>query len=67
MRYRHTKSGGEYELLLLGHDEATLNPVVVYAAADDPEEIWVRPAKEFFDGRFVPINERLEPRSDYEN
>jgi hypothetical protein len=66
MNYRHLKSGGEYELLLVGHDEATLNPMVIYRSLDD-EEIWCRPAKEFFDGRFVPINERLEPRSDYEN
>lgn len=54
-QWKHLKSGGLYVVL---HDDATreddLEPVVVYQAVDGGR-IWVRPAIEFFDGRFVPI------------
>lgn len=53
--WQHRKSGGLYTVL---YDNATrehdLEPVVVYRALSDGR-IWVRPATEFFDGRFEMI------------
>jgi len=46
------KSGGIY--VVIAHEatrEHDLEPVVVYRACSDGR-IWVRPAIEFFDGRF---------------
>ncbi len=53
--YRHRK-GGEYRvLLLLGTQEATLEPVVIYASTEN-SRVWVRPVTEFLDGRFTFIS-----------
>ncbi|MCP1674320.1 hypothetical protein J2T57_001422 [Natronocella acetinitrilica] len=48
------RKGGKYRVLHRGLLEATLDPVVVYQAADGL--VWVRPAAEFDDGRFTPID-----------
>ena len=51
MLMRHIKSGRIYRIQMLATEEATVSPVVVYACALTGH-VWVRPAKEFFDGRF---------------
>ena len=54
-QYRHTKSGRRY--LLICEDarlEKDLTPVVIYEGMRNGE-IWVRPASEFFDGRFEEV------------
>ena len=49
----HVKSGGKYAVQYHVIIEATLEPAVVYYKRHaDPRETWVRPASEFFDGRF---------------
>lgn len=50
----HRKSGGKYDLLYHGLMEGDLSPVVIYTSLDKDGPVWVRPAEEFFDGRFVP-------------
>jgi hypothetical protein len=49
----HRKSGGRYRVLRRGAIERDLTPCVVYEGADG--RVWVRPAAEFDDGRFLPI------------
>lgn len=49
--WTHVKSGERYQILHHGLLEENLQPVVIYQAEDGP--VWVRPASEFFDGRFV--------------
>lgn len=50
--WKHVKSGGIYVVLVYDATrEHDLEPVVVYRACADGR-IWVRPAIEFFDGRF---------------
>lgn len=51
MEYLHVKTGNIYDLLNLAIDEESLEPVVVYRQQLSGL-IWVRPASEFFDGRF---------------
>lgn len=34
-----------------------MQEVVVYRSVDNPDEIWVRPYEEFFDGRFEKVTE----------
>lgn len=51
MFYRHKKTGGIYRIINIGIQEATLESVVIYSDAS-LGTIWVRPAREFFDGRF---------------
>lgn len=55
-RYRHVATGRIYDLVTTATMEATGEPVVVYAALRD-NDVWVRPAVEFFDGRFEPIDQ----------
>ena len=43
-RYRHFK-GNEYEVLFIGRDSETAEPVVVYRALYGDNSVWVRPAK----------------------
>lgn len=50
MKMIHKKTKQEYRVLMLAVREADLAPVVVYCGLDGT--IWVRPASEFFDGRF---------------
>lgn len=51
MFYRHTKRGSVYRLINIGIQEASLESVVIYSDVHTGT-IWVRPASEFFDGRF---------------
>lgn len=53
--HRHVKTGGLYMLRhMKATIEATMTPAVVYEAMDGT--LWVRPATEFWDGRFAPID-----------
>ena len=53
--WRHVKTGREYEVICGALAEATHEMVVVYRGPDSVE--WVRPAREFFDGRFVFVRD----------
>lgn len=57
-RYRHVKTGREYSFTAIGKWEPNLEPVVIYEAPDGT--VWVRPAVEFFDGRFEAIDTECE-------
>lgn len=52
--HRHRK-GGLYRVFAEGINETDRKPVVIYQ--DETGQIWVRPAEEFWDGRFTPIGE----------
>lgn len=52
LEVRHVKSGGDYTVICEATIEATMVPAVVYKAEKDGT-LWVRPTKEFCDGRFV--------------
>lgn len=54
--WKHEKTGGLYQILAHAKHEATLEQLVVYQNCATLE-IWARPAKEFFDGRFVKVGE----------
>ena len=63
-RWRHLKTGGMYTVIATGLDEATLEPVVIYAGGDGV--VWVRSLRIFLedvDGRprfILTADERLE-------
>ncbi len=51
-KYRHYKTGKEYEVIGVAHHSETLEPLVVYKALYDSPDfgvnaIWVRPLKMF--------------------
>ena len=50
--HRHVKTGGAYQFITEAKIEATLERVVVYEGQDGMR--WIRPAAEFYDGRFIP-------------
>ncbi len=50
--HRHRK-GGLYRVIARGEFEADLKPCVIYD--DAAGRVWVRPATEFDDGRFVAL------------
>ncbi|MEO3416951.1 DUF1653 domain-containing protein [Roseovarius sp. CAU 1744] len=51
--HRHRK-GGFYRVVGHGTLESDRSPVVIY---DDAEgQVWVRPTREFEDGRFEPVS-----------
>lgn len=52
--HRH-KKGGLYRVMTDAVNEADRVPVVVYDDVDG--QVWVRPASEFWDGRFTAIDE----------
>lgn len=54
MIFKHLKTDGTYSVLAMGLEEATLTPVIIYQCAKTGQ-VWTRPAKEFFDGRFAPF------------
>ncbi|MFT3803359.1 MAG: DUF1653 domain-containing protein [Burkholderiaceae bacterium] len=54
-RYRHLKTGGVYEVLTRGLNEADLTPVVIYRNVASGQ-VWVRSAEQFDDGRFAPLD-----------
>lgn len=57
-RFRHKKRGTTYTEIARGTMQASgdwdMQPVVIYVA-DADQSIWVRPAAEFEDGRFEPV------------
>lgn len=55
-RYRHRKTGHEYEVLHLGKFEWSLDPAVIYRRVDGEPDIWIRPLYEFTDARFEVID-----------
>lgn len=58
----HVK-GGRYRIQEIAINEADMTPVVVYRAIHGKSVApWVRPATEFFDGRFtLERTEKVEP------
>ncbi|MDB5259366.1 MAG: hypothetical protein JWO73_574 [Candidatus Taylorbacteria bacterium] len=65
--YRHYK-GNEYEVIGVGRNSETNEPVVVYRAMYDSEEfgsdaIWIRPASMFAENVFV--NGKEMPRFEF--
>jgi hypothetical protein len=66
--YRHKKTGKVYILLMTAHMEKDSAHVCVYQRVghdDKNDNTWVRPASEFFDGRFEAITRvRLEGELD---
>lgn len=53
-RWRHNKTGGVYEVLMLGCLEGPGVTCVVYRSMDPSAygQVWIRPLYEFTDGRF---------------
>ena len=52
--WKHTKTGGLYQVLAYGYEEKDLTRVVIYRKVSIEDlTVWVRPAAEFHDGRFV--------------
>lgn len=60
MLFRHKKTGGVYRIVNLAIQEADLTSVVVYAN-EATGAAWVRPASEFFDGRYEVVLQRPPP------
>lgn len=63
MLFLHVKTGHVYQYLALTVIEATMEPGVMYCAPGFEDMPFIRPAKEFFDGRFkvfVPANSFTE-------
>jgi hypothetical protein len=54
-RYRHVKRGTTYEVIAQGEDENNRGTRVVVYRGEDDGKIWVRPAAQFFDGRFEEL------------
>lgn len=52
MKYKHLKSGKIYKVLFTVIIESDLVPGVVYQSLSTGN-VFVRPASEFYDGRFV--------------
>lgn len=52
MEVRHVKSGRDYIVVCEAMIEATMTGAVVYRSVDG-DKVWVRPMREFCDGRFV--------------
>jgi len=48
--YKHRK-GNLYRVLNIGYNSETEEPMVIYESLKD-SRIWIRPEKEFQDGRF---------------
>ena len=46
----HKKTSKRYEIITFALIEATLEPSVVYRS--EKGQVWIRPAEQFFDGRF---------------
>lgn len=56
--YLHN-NGNLYDILSIGLLERTLESMVTYKDIETGV-IWVRPAKEFFDGRFKEVYRKVE-------
>lgn len=67
-RFRHVKSGHLYEVLTMALREEDLSIQVVYQrvgmGSDEEPPIWVRPARDFFDGRFEMLPGAQEKPAD---
>ena len=53
-KYRHYKTGKEYEVIGVAHHSETLEPLVIYRALYDSPDfgknaLWVRPLKMFME------------------
>jgi hypothetical protein len=57
--YIHNKTKGKYKVLHHGKLEGNLTPVVIYQYLDNGA-IYVRPAEEFYDGRFTKIHAEIK-------
>lgn len=51
--WEHMKTKEVYTILAFGNIEKTLEPSVVYQSSKG--QVWIRPASEFFDGRFRQV------------
>ena len=51
-KWLHKKSGKIYWIDYVGYNESNLEPMIIYRGTKGDGLIWVRPANEFFDGRF---------------
>lgn len=56
MLFRHKKTKGIYQIQMLVTNETDLSVSVVYSNYESGT-IWVRPASEFFDGRYERVIE----------
>ena len=54
-RYRHVERGTSYEVLSVGEDENNRGTQLVVYRGEDDGKIWIRPASQFFDGRFEEL------------
>ena len=65
-RYRHAKTGNEYEVVGVARHSESLEELVVYRALYGQRGLWVRPLGMFtqtveVDGRRVPRFARVDP------
>ena len=56
VRWKHKKTGNIYRIVDFVIIEKTLTPAVCYEPVVEPGGLFVRPCKEFFDGRFEMIS-----------
>lgn len=56
-KFLHKKSGGTYWISDIAYLENNLETMVVYRSYRGDGLIWIRPASEFFDGRFELVND----------
>ena len=56
-RVRHKKTGTVYRVIGPARIEATLEAAVIYVRADGEGPYWVRPIREFIDGRFEQVRD----------
>ena len=52
--YKHLQTGRIYCLLMHASDKTTGEEVVVYQSVKT-SRVWIRPSREFFDGRYVVV------------
>lgn len=57
-QWRHVKTGGIYAIESTALLESDATPMVVYRNVATGER-WVRPAREFYDGRFLKVKPQL--------
>ena len=66
-RYRHARTGNEYEVIEVARHSETLEELVVYRALYGQRGLWVRPLAMFteeveVDGRRLPRFARVDPQ-----
>lgn len=62
-RYRHKKRGGTYEVISVGEDENNRGKSLIVYRGEDDGKIWVRPADQFFDGRFEELPSKPQEKA----